>query len=144
MMAERQIEAFVETDPTVTGARWEQWVKRFENRLNLKKVKETDKLCWLIDAMSEYVFAIYESLPDTGHTYQQALSALNHYFSPKKNAVFNRYNFRQTKQMPDETFAQFYLRLRTMSMNCDFANSEIISWINLFLAALIKYWCRKL
>ena len=63
---------------------------------------------------------IFDTLTDTGTTYEQALSSLNAYFSPQKNLQLERHNFRQAHQSATESVDQFITRLRRLGEHCEY------------------------
>ena len=73
---------------------------------------------------------IYETLdPTSEKNYTQAIAALDGHFVEKVNYTFERYNFRNTEQLPNESARNFITRLRTSVSKCDFdkySNEEAI------------------
>jgi len=69
---------------------------------------------------------IFDTLPDTGNVddYTVAKQKLKGYFSPQTNKIFNVYQFRQAKQEQGEPLDNFQTRLRKLSSNCEFANTD--------------------
>lgn len=51
--------------------------------------------------------------------YNTIISKFDQYFSPRKNLTFNRFNFLTARQTDDETFDEFYTRLRKLSKDCE-------------------------
>ena len=117
------------TEPTSLGTAWKKWIKRLENLFTALKVTEPDrKKAMLLHFAGEDVNDIYETLTDTSNTYDGAKTALDTYFTPKKNLTFEVYNFRKLKQGDEgkknvhneETIDQYVARLRTVGVRCEF------------------------
>jgi hypothetical protein len=54
--------------------------------------------------------------------YQTSVTALNNYYNPRANVIFERSKFRSLSQTSNETSMQFITRLRTGIRSCDFVN----------------------
>jgi len=78
-------------DPTSTAQRWEKWVKSFQYFVIASNINNNDRkralLLHLIGPESQEVF---DTLPDTGNTFEEALTALKEYFKVKKNIPYER------------------------------------------------------
>ncbi|MCG7869746.1 MAG: hypothetical protein JAY74_25675 [Candidatus Thiodiazotropha taylori] len=110
-------------EQTNLAQKWDQYVKRFEYYVKAQNVtKEEQKRALLLHVAGEEVQDLFETLPNTGATYAEALGALNTYFEPKKNIAFERHLFRQAKQQDDETVDNFIVRLSKLALGCDFTD----------------------
>lgn len=78
----------------------------------------------LLHYAGEEVNDIFETLPDTGDDYDTAVAKLTEYFAPNKNADFEIYKFRQTKQEAGESIDTFHTRLRQLSLTIEFAEND--------------------
>lgn len=67
---------------------------------------------------------IFYTLPNTGTTYDDAMSALESHFIPKVNVVVARHQFRQRAQRTDETIAQYTSALRELAVDCAYGTVE--------------------
>ena len=69
---------------------------------------------------------IFETFQDRGEpdNYDRAINKLNAYFSLKKNIDYEIFQFRQAKQLTDETVDQVCLRLWKLAVSCDFHDTE--------------------
>ena len=56
---------------------------------------------------------VFETLDDTGTTYDEAKTALNAHFQPQVNVTYQRHLFRKSSQTDTETVSQFVVRLKT-------------------------------
>ena len=85
----------VHEDNASNGPRWEKWLKRFEMYLAAHDVKDaTRKVALLLYSAGEEVSDIFETLPDQGEGYENAVTALNGYFQPRVNKTYEIYMFR--------------------------------------------------
>ena len=55
---------------------------------------------------------------------EEAKTALNGYFAPKRNVVAERYKFRSRAQKADESFDAYLTSLRELVKSCDFGTLE--------------------
>lgn len=62
----------------------------------------------------------FYSLPDTGDSFDSAVAALEKHYTPKVNVVVERHAFRQRRQAPHETIAQYVAVLRDLASKCGF------------------------
>ena len=90
--------------------------------MDLKDKKRQRAL--LLHYVGEAVSDIFDTLTETGEDYASAKKKLSEYFAPKKNTKFEVYKFRQSKQSKDESIDSFHTRLRQLSINCEFADSD--------------------
>ena len=112
-------------DATSTAQRWEKWVKSFQYFFISSNINNNEKkralLLHLIGPESQEIF---DTLPDTGNTFEEALTALEDYFKVKKNVPYERSVFGNAKQDSTESIEQFVTRLRKLSMNCEYGNKQ--------------------
>ena len=105
--------------------RWRKWTNRLENLLVGMHVKDKKRQrALLLHYGGEEVNEIFETLTDTGDDYETAKGKLTEYFAPKKNTEFEVYKFRQAKQQQDEGIDAFLTRLRQLSINCEFPDTD--------------------
>lgn len=128
----------VETDPTNMGTRWKKWIDRFDNFLDAFNITEDRrKKSMLLHFIGEKAHEIFLTLPEPENPnaltqqYELAKLKFSQYFVQKPNIEFEIYQFRQSKQQPEETIDQFYARLLKLSTHCEFTdvNKEIKSQI---------------
>ncbi|CAL9701834.1 unnamed protein product [Knipowitschia caucasica] len=105
------------------------WLKMFENYMLVIAATgdswpEERKRAVLLHALGTEGQRLFYTLPDTGTTYDTAITALKGYFVPKVNVIAERHRFRQRAQRPDETVNQFLASLRELAAACDFGNME--------------------
>ena len=73
---------------------------------------DKQKRALLLYQAGEATQEIFEMLPETGEDYTTAQAKLDEYFSPKKNVVYQVFQFCQAVQQSGETVDQFVMRLR--------------------------------
>ena len=113
------------SDPTSVDQRWKTWSKRFETYLvALNITEDKQKRALLLYQAGQATQEIFETLQDTGDTYEAAKTKLDSYFAPKKNVDYKIFQFRQAAQKPGETVDQFSTRLRKLAATCEFYDSE--------------------
>ena len=78
----------------------------------------------LLHSAAEAVQEIFETLANTGEAkdYEKAVKALNNYFIPKVNSIYQNHLFRSMEQQDGETVAQFVTRLRQVVKDCDYGD----------------------
>ena len=115
-------------DPSSVGRRWQRWIKSFSlyaDGLIIQADKDDNKVqrrALLLHSAGEDVQEIFETLADTGgiKDYGKAEKALNDYFIPKVNSIYQNHVFRSMEQHDGETVAQFVTRLRHVVKDCDY------------------------
>ena len=110
------------------GPRWRTWLADFETFVIANDItNDKRKRALLLYQAGSRVREIFHQLPDTGEDtdYQRAVGKLNGYFEPQKNRLYEVYQFRQTKQRPEEALDQFHTRLRILSQTCEFAADSL-------------------
>ena len=114
----------VEEFSTVAN-RWTKYKRRFENLcIALNVTNDRQKLAMLLNYVGQPVNDIYDGLLIDGdaETYANALTLLNKHFKPQSNTSVEIYNFRRLNQEPDEKLHQYYTRLRTQALKCEFGD----------------------
>ncbi|XP_071502622.1 uncharacterized protein [Diadema antillarum] len=117
---------FVEIDQN-PGPQWGKWLGRFERLMVAMGVSDPKrKRALLLHYAGPKVDEIFDTLQDVGQEsdYDKAVAALNKYFSPKSNSLYETYIFRQAKQEANESIDHFVTRLRQLAQNCKFHNAD--------------------
>ncbi|XP_071503133.1 uncharacterized protein [Diadema antillarum] len=117
---------FVETDNN-PGPQWTKWLSRFERlmvALDISSAKR--KRALLLHYAGPKVDEIFDTLQNVGDDddYDKAVDALNKYFQPKSNSMYEVYIFRQGKQEQTESLDQYVTRLRMLAKNCKFPDTD--------------------
>ncbi|MES9882797.1 MAG: RNase H-like domain-containing protein [Sedimenticola sp.] len=104
---------------------WEQYMKRFEYYIRAAGItKDEQKRALLLHVSGQQVQDIFETLPDTGTTYDHAVLHLTNYFKPRKNVAYDRHVFRKAKQEDVETIDNFVVRLSKLAMSCEYGDKD--------------------
>ena len=67
---------------------------------------------------------IFQTLKPEKEDYKFAKAALDAYFTPKQNTIYETIVFTRTKQESNEAVDQYCTRLRQLASKCDFADDE--------------------
>ena len=121
-----------EFDPDIeVGAslstRWRQWLRDFDTYLLASGIRDLGrKRAILLHQAGSRVREIFSQIPDTGDAadYELARDKLTAYFEPQTNRRYEVYKFRQTRQEQGETLDHFHTRLRHLSVNCTFTDTD--------------------
>lgn len=107
------------------ATRWTKYKKRFQNLcIAMNVVNDKQKLAMFLNYVGERVNDIYDSLlTEHEETFTNAIELLDAHFKPQSNTSVEIYNYRKLTQMQDEKLHQFYARLRTQALKCDFGDS---------------------
>ncbi|XP_058459251.1 uncharacterized protein LOC131435411 [Malaya genurostris] len=130
--------------PSDLRREWEEWLRAFELIVELRKIEsQHEKFILLMARGGRGLQRIYCNLrpvageitpdpvkvplilPETPE-YDNAVKRLNHFFVGKRNERIELEVFRSMKQLSDEPFSYFILRLRTQATRCDFRSREEI------------------
>ena len=106
-------------EQTSLAQKWDQYVKRFDYYIKASGVtRDEQKIALLLQVSGEEVQDLFETLTDTGTTYEQAIDKLNEYFASKKNIAFERHVFKSRRRQNSGQFhskivkAQYIMRLQ--------------------------------
>ncbi len=109
---------------------WDNYVKRFEYYIAASGVtKDEQKKAMLLHLSGEEIQDIFETFTDVGNTYKDTVTKLTEYFNPKKNVAYERHIFRQAVQKMDETVDNYVIRLKKLSVSCDFPDDTVTDQI---------------
>ena len=115
----------VHSDPSSTFPRWQKWIRRFEGAMmGFGITDDQRKKALLLHYGGEELDNIFQTLKPEKEDYKSAKIALDTYFTPKQNTIYETIVFRRTKQEANETIDQYCTRLRQLSAKCDFADDE--------------------
>lgn len=109
---------------------WKIFRQKFEIYLKAsekeKKPDET-KIAMLLNAVGDegfYLYNTFELPEDDKKKFQAVLDAFERYCSPRKNVVFNRFNFFNRIQQDGELFDHFATDLKKLAKDCEFEQQE--------------------
>ena len=114
-------------DPTSLSIRWKRWKRAFNLYVVSKGVKnDPQKVALLLHTGGMELQEVYYTLvaEDQESTFENCLTVLDNYFTPKANVPFERHGFRQMEQLTGETIDQFVCRLRQKAVSCEFTSVE--------------------
>ncbi|XP_055590419.1 uncharacterized protein LOC129742537 [Uranotaenia lowii] len=124
------------------GREWEEWKRAFELILELQQFQsQHDKLVFMLARGGRGLQRIYYNLrpvaeeyypepvkvplrPAEIPEYDNAVIRLDKFFVGKRNDRVELELFRSLRQMNDEPFSQFLLKLRAQAARCDFKDRE--------------------
>ena len=115
------------TDPVDSAAaRWERRLSRFTNFAVAKNITDARRLkAMLLHYVGEDVFDLSESLGIVSDTpFEETKRVLTDYFARQRNVEYEVFVFRQVAQLTDETLDKFNARLRKLSKNCNFHETD--------------------
>ena len=118
------------------GPRWDDWITRLNEYFEAAAIdNEKQMLASLFFLGGTKLRKIHSTLPEEiprqvvqtknlDTEYLKAVYRLTQFFNPKRNAIIETYNFRQSRQQSQETIEQFVTRLRLMAQYCEFDNMD--------------------
>ena len=113
------------TDSHNVGQPWERWINQFEFYLQTAGITNPQRQKGLLlHCAGRHVQEIFKTITtkESGSpedNYVNALDTLDAYFKPKKNVIYEHFQFNQAKQAPNETAGQYAVRLRDLGLTCD-------------------------
>ena len=114
----------VKGEATKLAVKWKRWLQSLEIYIMAVNIKDNKrKKAILLHFLGEDGQILYETLKGTepsDNQYEHAIKCFNDYFMPKKNILFERYNFNSAFQLKNEPIAAYVVRLRTLSKTCEF------------------------
>ena len=115
------IAPFIPSGKTSSVAqRWQKLVKSFHYCLRAYGITDaTRKKNMLLHPIGSETQEIFDTLADTGGTFDTALTTLNNHFSVQKNIPYEQSKFHQAHQEQGESIEQFVTRLRKLSSFCE-------------------------
>ena len=122
------------TEPSSLGEGWKAWRRRFQTYLLAMNITDpTQQRALLLYQVGQQTQDIFDTIPNNGQptNYDTAMRKLDEYFLPKRNVIYEIFQFRQAVQQPGESVDQYATRLRKLAEYCEFAdiNAEIRSTI---------------
>ena len=121
------IEPFnVDTQETTNlGKKWKVYQQEIDLFLLASGItQDIQKRAVLLHSSGKRVREIFSTLANTGTSYEDACNSLDGYFSPKKNTIYERWVFRNTKQAPEESVFSYVTKLRKLGETCEYTDLE--------------------
>ena len=122
---------------------WKDWKFSFENyfaAIDGDKFSDQRQRALLLHCVGAEAQRIFKSLPTTPKLedeteYKHTLRQLSGFYEPKVNVIAERYAFRQRRQSPSETTAEYVAALRGLTANCQFGSltgelirDQVVEW----------------
>ena len=115
----------VDEDQHILDQSWTKWRMKLDYFILASGItQDAQRRATLLHMAGERVQQIFETLSDTGTSFQNACDALDRYFKPKKNVTFERYKFEQLIQQRGETAAMYLTRMRQVAESCEYSNVD--------------------
>ena len=131
MAAKLDLPGISRFDPDVEhssiGPRWQAWREELDYYIAAANItNDKQKRNLLLHLEGPKVQKIFKTLPEPEEerTFKSASDALDGYFLPKKNVIYERFIFGEAVQEPHESIDQFATRLRNLSDHCQFENVD--------------------
>ena len=103
-------------EPTTLSFRWKRWKRAFHLYMALKGVtNQVQKVVVLLHSGGMDLQEIFYTLApedEAQNNFDNCLTILDNYFTPKVNKLFERHEFRQLAQLQGETTDQFGMYLQ--------------------------------
>ena len=134
------------------SVRWTKWINRLTKNVfvayNITDATHQKALVLTLggDELNDIVDSFTETqLAGNEHNdvLQKLVKTLNEHFNPKQNLEYQRYVFRQTKQLEGETAEKFRTRLSQLADTCDFHDKDVEIKSQLILGAACEKVTRK-
>ena len=105
------------------SVKWAKWKKQFDYYIVASGVTDgAQKRALLLHTAGSAVQDIFETLEDTGDTYDEAVEKLQNYFVPKKNLTYERRLFHECVPREGESMVSYVTRLREIAAHCEFGD----------------------
>ena len=118
------ISTFDETvgeDKTAIGATWDEWLERFENYMGALAITNDGRLRkMLLHLVGPRTFKEFQTLTETGTTFDEAKAKLTAHFKPKVVVEYEESVFRNMTQKKGEKIDSYHVRLRQQATRCSF------------------------
>ena len=104
---------------------WKKWKDSFQifmqaTESNAKPdMTKSSILLHCIGPQAKEIYDTMQFAEGDSMKYDVIIRKYDEYFNPRKNLTFNRYNFLTARQSDNETFDEFYTKLRKLSENCE-------------------------
>ena len=85
---------------------------------------DTQKRAVLLHVSGKQVRQVFNTFTDVGTSYQDACDKLQEHFVPKKNIIYERWQFRNARQTEAENCLPFVTRLKNMAETCEYGNQD--------------------
>ncbi|KAJ1093312.1 hypothetical protein NDU88_006417 [Pleurodeles waltl] len=116
----------VEGPPSAKAARWNEWVDRLETYFAASALDNDRHRPMLLHLGGAAIHKLEQSVAEEGppFTYQSLKQALTAHFEPLDYPDYERFLFRQARQLPHELVDTFYARLKGLARTCTLGDVE--------------------
>ena len=105
--------------------RWKRYREEIELFLAASGItNDNQKRAVLLHLSGKQVRDIFNTLQNVGTTYQEACEKLDEYFLPRKNVIYERWKFHDSKQLEDENTLTFVTRLKSLCETCEYTKPD--------------------
>lgn len=130
-----------EMESFVIGEKFEEYLVRFENFLEINKVTEdVTKVRWMMHYLGKEASAKIGKacLPKepTKHKYSEIVDFCRKAFKGEKNLLMEHYKFNARSQALDESLFDFSIELATLARECEFGNFRETALRDRFVAGI--------
>ena len=111
------IESFVveRSKTTNLSKKWDTWKEDFTLFVTASGITNVEqKRALFLHMAGKEVKEIYRTMATAGETYENMITKLDDYFTPKKNLTYERYIFKKTEQLVSEDSITYITRLRRL------------------------------
>lgn len=122
------------------GCDWQVFKERLEQFFEINDVPGDKKRAIMISCLND---SIYKTLRDLCHpnlpkdkTFEELCVLLDKQFLVKTSVYRERFNFYNTKQNKDESIAQWFARLKKLSVDCKFGERFDSILLDRFISGL--------
>lgn len=111
----------------VKGGNWGSYIERLEMYFLANKIEESVKLPTLIAVMGEEAYDLLSTLASpkkpSALPFIEAVDLMKNHLQPKPSILAERFRFRQRRQLPAESIADYVADLKRLSRQCEFTSS---------------------
>ena len=126
------VEQFIidKSSTTNLSKKWNVWKDDFSLFIMASGITNVDqKKALLLHIAGKEVREIYRAMPanadNVDDMYDSIIQKLDDYFKPKKNLSYERYVFKEAKQLEDEDAATYITKLRTLAESCEYQDINV-------------------
>ena len=123
-MSETLVQATFNIEPFDPSLNWATWLKRLEGAFKLFKVKNEDKVYYLLHHIGAAAFDVLSNkcMPKDPYdlTYNVLVENLREFYAPAPLEIAENFRFHQRRQQEDESMLQYVAALQKLSIDCKF------------------------
>ncbi|KAJ8935648.1 hypothetical protein NQ314_012711 [Rhamnusium bicolor] len=104
-------------------ATWPQWIKRFNRYMSVSGMSsktDKEKIDILLYVMGEESEDVLIQFPTVSNKYHELVKAFEDYFIPRRNVIFERFQFNSRVQRPGENIDSFITTLHNLAEYCEY------------------------